>query len=68
MVMVVGGIIEPMELGHLPYKRHTYEHYVGQLGLKREGKDKWRRYDADVVARLVAALERQTTVSMVETV
>lgn len=38
--MVVDGIIEPMELGHLPYKRHTYEHYVGQVGLKREGKHK----------------------------
>jgi polyphosphate glucokinase len=55
--MVVDGIIEPMELGHLPYKRHTYEHYVGQLGLKREGKHKWRRHVVDVVARLVAALE-----------
>ncbi len=55
--MIVDGIIEPIELGHLPYKKHTYEHYVGQRGLQREGKRKWRRYVADVVARLVAALE-----------
>lgn len=55
--MVVDGIVEPMELGHLPYRRHTYEHYVGQRGLKREGKRKWQRYVCDVVTRLVAALE-----------
>ncbi len=55
--MIVDGIVEPMELGHLPYKKHTYEHYVGQRGLERAGKRKWRRHVADVVARLVAALE-----------
>lgn len=55
--MIVDGIIEPMELSHLPYKRHTYEHYVGQRGLERGGKHKWRRYVADVVGRLVEALE-----------
>ena len=27
--LIVDGIVEPMELGHLPYKRHTYEDYVG---------------------------------------
>jgi polyphosphate glucokinase len=55
--MIVDGIIEPMELGHLPYKRYTYERYVGQRGLERGGEHKWRRHVADVVARLVAALE-----------
>jgi polyphosphate glucokinase len=55
--MVVDGIVEPMELAHLPYKRATYEDYVGQRGLKERGKKKWRRDVADVVARLIAALE-----------
>jgi polyphosphate glucokinase len=55
--MIVDGIIEPMELSHLPYKRHTYEYYVGRRGLERRGKQKWRRYVADVVARLVEALD-----------
>lgn len=55
--MIVDGIIEPMELGHLPYKRQTYEDYVGQRGLERVGKKKWRRSVADVVARLITALE-----------
>ena len=55
--MVVDGIVEPMELGHLPYRKGTYEDYIGIEGLKRIGKKKWRRYVEDVVARLTAALE-----------
>jgi polyphosphate glucokinase len=55
--MIVDGIIEPMEIGHLPYKKSTYEDYVGQRGLDRRGKGKWRRHVEDVVARLITALE-----------
>jgi polyphosphate glucokinase len=55
--LIVDGIIEPMEIGHLPYRKHTYEDYVGQRGLERHGKRRWRRDVADVVARLIAALE-----------
>jgi polyphosphate glucokinase len=55
--MIVEGIIEPMELGHLPYKQATYEDYVGLRGLEKYGKKKWRKYVADVVKRLIAALE-----------
>ena len=55
--MIVEGVLEPMELGHLPYKNGTYEDYVGRRGLERFGKSKWRRHVADVVARLSAALE-----------
>jgi polyphosphate glucokinase len=55
--MIVDGIIESMELGQLPYKKGKYENYVGDRGLKRRGKRKWRRDVNDVVVRLVAALE-----------
>jgi polyphosphate glucokinase len=55
--MIVDGIIEPMELGHLPYKKATFEDYVGIRGLKKYGRKKWRRLITDVVKRLVAALE-----------
>jgi polyphosphate glucokinase len=55
--LIVDGVVEPMELGHLPYKKHTYEDYVGERGLVRLGKSKWQRYVADVVALLIAALE-----------
>ena len=46
-----------MELGHLPYKKATFEDYVGIRGLEKHGEKKWRRYVADAVARLVAAIE-----------
>jgi len=55
--LVVDGIVEPMELGHLPYKKATYEDYVGLRGLEKHGKKKWRRDVADVVECMSAALE-----------
>jgi len=55
--MVVDGIVEPMELAHLPYKKGTFEDYVGKRALDRKGKKRWRQQVADVVAKLVAALE-----------
>jgi len=55
--MVVDGVVESMKLGHLPYRKRTYEDYVGERGLERLGQKKWRRYVVDVVARLTAALE-----------
>ena len=51
-----------MELGHLPYRKATFEDYVGSRGLERYGKKKWRKYVADVVARLIAALEPEDVV------
>jgi len=55
--MVIDGDIEPMELGHLPYKKGTYEDYVGLRGLQRFGKKRWRRYVEDIVARFITAVE-----------
>jgi len=60
--MVVDGIVEPMELGHLPYKKRTFEDYVGVAGRKRLGQKKWERAVRDVIARLIAALEPQDLV------
>src|SRR5438876_3345833 len=60
--MIVDGIVEPMELGHLPYKRRTFEDYVGVRGFERLGKKKWRQHVADVIARLIAALEPEDVV------
>ena len=56
--MIVSGILEPMELAHLPYKRgKTYEDYAGLRGMKRFGKKNWRRHVADIVERFKNALE-----------
>ena len=60
--MIADGIVEPLELGHLPYKKGTYEDYVGARGLKKRGKKKWRRSVADVVNRLIAALAPEDVV------
>ena len=60
--MIVDGMIQPMELGHLPYKKSTYEDYIGVRGLERLGKHKWRRNVEDVVTRLIAALQPQDVV------
>jgi polyphosphate glucokinase len=55
--MIFDGVIAPMELGHLPYKKgRTFEEYVGNLGMKRVGRRKWQAAVFDVVARLRAAL------------
>lgn len=56
--MIVDGVLEPMEIAHLPYKGgRTYEDYVGAAGLKRLGEKKWRKHVWDVVALLRTALE-----------
>jgi polyphosphate glucokinase len=60
--MIADGIVEPMELGHLPWKRHTYEHYVGQRGLDRLGARRWQHYVGEAVAQLIAALEPEEVV------
>jgi polyphosphate glucokinase len=55
--LVVEGIVVPTELCRLPYKKATFEDYVGTRGLDRFGKKKWRRCVEDAVARLIAALQ-----------
>lgn len=60
--MIVEGIVEPMELGHLPYRDGTYEDYVGLRGLTVHGEKKWRKHVEDVVERLIAALEPEDVV------
>jgi polyphosphate glucokinase len=61
--LIVDGVVEPMELAHLPYKKgRTYEEYVGAAGLKRSGKKKWRRDVAVVIALLKGALQADDVV------
>jgi polyphosphate glucokinase len=60
--MIVNGIVEPMELGHLPYKKGTYEDYVGERGLERVGKKRWQKLVKGVIEQLVAATEPEDVV------
>ena len=56
--MIIKNVGQPMELAHLPYKKGaSFEDYVGERGLVKRGKKKWRRYVFDVVDRLSAALQ-----------
>ena len=61
--MIIDGVLEPMELAHLPYKKgRTFEDYVGLRGLERLGTKRWRRHVADATERLRAALEADDVV------
>jgi glucose-6-phosphate isomerase len=60
--LIVDGIVEPMELGHLPYRDGTFEEYLGVHGLQEHGLTQWRRDVEDVIARLVAALQPEDVV------
>jgi polyphosphate glucokinase len=56
--MILEGVVEPMELGHLPYKRKlTYEDFVGRRGMKRLGKTAWRQEVLKVIDIFRAALQ-----------
>jgi polyphosphate glucokinase len=61
--MIVDGVLQPMELAHLPYKKgKTYEDYLGIRGLKRLGKKRWERQVHKVVTELKDALEAEYVV------
>lgn len=55
--MIVDGAVEPMELGHLPYRKRTYEEYIGAAGRERLGKKRWQRTVLEVVEFFRRALE-----------
>jgi len=56
--MIVDGMLQPMELAHLSYKNgKTYEDYLGERGLERLGKRKWRTHVATIAKKLKDALE-----------
>jgi polyphosphate glucokinase len=55
--MIFDGVVIPLELAHLPYRKdRTYEDYVGLRGLERRGAERWRKSVLDVIERLRAAL------------
>jgi polyphosphate glucokinase len=55
--LIVDGVVVPMELAHLPYRKATFEDYVGERALLRFGRRKWEKYAFDVIARLTAAFD-----------
>ena len=56
--LVFEGVLAPLELAHLPYRKgHTYEDYIGLRGFKRMGRKKWEQHVEDVVALLRHGLQ-----------
>ena len=52
------GVLEPLELAHLPYRKNrTYEDYLGLRGLQRMGRKKWQRHVERVVELLKHGLQ-----------
>lgn len=54
--MIVDGVLVPMELGHLPFRRATFEEYVGRAARQRLGPKRWRAAALETVQHLSAAL------------
>ena len=58
VTLILDGVVEPMEMGHMPYKHgRSYEAYVGERGYRRLGTKKWRKVVAQIVEQLSAVLE-----------
>lgn len=60
--LVVAGIVEPMEIGHLPFKKGTFEDYLGERGRRRLGDKRWRKVVTQAVEELRDALEPDSIV------
>jgi polyphosphate glucokinase len=54
--LVVDGVVEPMELGHLPFRKKTFEDYVGEDGRKRRGRKRWEKAVHETVEAFTDAL------------
>jgi polyphosphate glucokinase len=53
--LIVDGIVASLELGHLPFRKKTFEEYVSARALEKYGKKKWKQAVFEVVERLSAA-------------
>lgn len=60
--LVSDGVVQPMELAHLPFKKRTFEDYLGERGRKEFGRKKWQELVFEAVEALTAALEPDSIV------
>jgi len=54
---IADGVVVPLELAHLPFRKKTFEAYVGSDAMRRVGRKKWVETVFEVVGRLKAAIE-----------
>jgi polyphosphate glucokinase len=56
--LIVDGVVEPTEIGHMPYRDgRTFEDYLGERGRRRLGTRTWRHAVVEVIAHLETAFE-----------
>jgi polyphosphate glucokinase len=55
--LIVDGVVVPLELAHLPFRKMTFEEYVSEKALDRDGQEKWRKRVFEAVERLAAAMQ-----------
>jgi polyphosphate glucokinase len=55
--LIIDGVIEPLELAHLPFRKGTFEDYVGERSLLSRGKKRWRKLVFEVVEQLDKAMQ-----------
>jgi len=55
--MILDGIVAPMELGHLPFRKSTFEDYVGERGQERMGMRRWKKAVLETIDHLTKALQ-----------
>ena len=55
--LIIDGVVEPLELAHLPFRNGTFEDYVGERSFKKRGKKKWTKLVFEVVDHLSRAMQ-----------
>ena len=55
--MVIHNTIVPMEGGHLPFKKNTFEEYVGKEYLAKSGSKRWEKHVTKVIEYFRAAFQ-----------
>jgi predicted NBD/HSP70 family sugar kinase len=53
--LIIDGFVVPMEVQHMPFRKSTFEDYVGERGLERLGVKRWRKALLEVIDVYVAA-------------
>jgi predicted NBD/HSP70 family sugar kinase len=55
--LIVEGSVEPLELGHLPFRKRTFEEYVSRSAREKRGRKRWKAAVFETVERLSAAIQ-----------
>jgi polyphosphate glucokinase len=55
--LIIDGIVEPMELGHLPFRQQTFEDYVSRRAREELGQQQWTQAVLETIERLTAAMQ-----------